>query len=1687
MPPMATHPNTIVQSSSSTTKSRSCDSSPSSMMKHVTLDENGRTNSSQIKLSKNLNKNIKSSHSQCIDCTKTISCESRKEITGIRRLNSGTYFKISDAKSQYGLRSRNSNSSLSKANISRNSRRIREKCHKLNSSCEKSIFAKEREEFVEHLVSRFEKILMTDQKNEVNKVSTNTNLTRPQLNSIGVLRSVAQDSFTNLCQEKPDGAQASQSHQFACSSDSSSESPTDCQKESHEMLSSLLPRTCKKQNCKCPADSNQSNVPLFKSTLLYNDCSDSASSRVVILASCINEYIRIVFQQLDHQNRGSISIEEFECLCRVLGISSSLSQTDKRASWVNADDRIELSGFEKLIWKCVTSENQKLPVSLEERRSSAILAHSVLNVSRSLHSLESITDDLRGISKSIATNEKLTRTASDEALPNCNTIQLLERNESNLDSLKEFSKSSIVCYEENKRMKSIIEDLRKALQASDAENLALRVKTEMLAEIQDSGAPNLRETGQEVGVISSESNFVSGKGKNRLSMDSSYGSGESNQSTPLWTRKRKFLDEIMSYYQPNTRKDEERSTSPFRSDTSLSDEIFPGIENHESVSPNSSSASEENYLCMDVIPGRTQVSNPAVEHFEEDSIYAPLRYSPMSFARIFKVSPKPSPRRSKTQGIGYSPNRARLYRSGLSRKSVRIYENFQPPTPPSIDSIPKRPNTTARISTTINNHFQKVSQQKDNGLLPVKECLNQNQQNIVRNNRTSMTVHDNVQLKKQTEIGCNAFKENLVAYTVTSFPDDCSVGHPNNSTSTSVPHLPGDDLFQLRPRFGSADELERRVNPTSSSDALDSRPIYQTAQGLQSSKSVTFETSSVETPSSSCPISRSAVKKFIRQKKGISVPELSSSPHLNSGWHTTLRHSASHLQSSMAPQPPASNGSNTTKLRSQPLPQLLATKAMLEATLNAVLLNNRLIADHGVRSLTPETLRRRHETSKEGVSLPHQDDDQSSNVTLSSTSSERENRSSLKYTSMDEFVGRDQLPGVKAEDSVKSDENKDVSSLCIENFAVESTKERTPMASKMLRSCLSIEDETIALAPIPEFTEKMLDTSVRANTLSKVEVNPGQTESNSIPSTVEALLAELADYCQENGVDISSRPSNSEPSTHFRVENSNELQLNSLDEADESRLHATQIKEATGLAVSKNRFDTAHESSVHIKSVPSEEIYISSCGSDDSGRGDSEGSCSSPEDLSGGSDDGLWTAEDDSPSSDAVRDCKCFSDQGSLACYFHRPKYCGDVVKVDHVNGHEDEKQLMNFEALRSSAPSRQPHYPCHSCGRVFCKCNITQKVSSVQCSSSFSYDQKGKHINDPKKIHEIADVTNGSNHDLKSGSLCKEVYDNINSASPLNSPSHYGPQVNGFYINKEPSVSDGTKLQIIDLDERPELVKTDQKNNEKLTSEKDFEKPKGFLGRRCRSFNTFRSFLSHTASQFKRNGNGRSSFSLPRTSSKAYDDFSIGVIEKELPKSIVKRPLSDYKDQKKKKRISFKDTVDVFPIKCQSMTSRIGENKPERFERYLCDASENFYLEGSSVDYLRTSTSPENDADVLLINDVKLNQTVLENNLLKSVKTLTPVNHNNVTLVSEINDSSDSICYLLPSTIPATSGSNKNLGREGTSDFEQLCFNSLVPSSDAKITKAECIPESRALLEALEDDLEVILKALNEDESKIL
>lgn len=190
-------------------------------------------------------------------------------------------------------------------------------------------------------------------------------------------------------------------------------------------------------------------------------------NEIIVLATGLDQYLQEIFHHMDYQGGGKIPVEDFNALCEVLGLNKDVDDTECSAGLDRLPDELTFRHFHAKLCGYFSSkagchyENGRLLVERDsEHIETQIRLRSPLR--RRERPLSSVASSCPSAVGRHATGCRLgscTKECYEE-------IVALEEAEDRISKLED----------ENASLRELIEDMRAALQSSDARCLALQVR-----------------------------------------------------------------------------------------------------------------------------------------------------------------------------------------------------------------------------------------------------------------------------------------------------------------------------------------------------------------------------------------------------------------------------------------------------------------------------------------------------------------------------------------------------------------------------------------------------------------------------------------------------------------------------------------------------------------------------------------------------------------------------------------------------------------------------------------------------------------------------------------------------------------------------------------------------------------------------------------------------------------------------------------------------------------------------------------------------------------------------------------------------------------------------------------------------------------------------------------------------------
>lgn len=281
-----------------------------------------------------------------------------------------------------------------------------------------------------------------------------------------------------------------------------------------DLIETLLSEDAFQDNrCLDEAPLAHEREPWLRSALSYSlRVPQCPKNEVVVLALGVDQYVEEVFRFLDQAGAGKVGVEDFHALCQVLGLEDegekneghkcrclgstltllgSLNDSAVGGTLVEAPCPAHLSFREfreRLCEVFIRNADAHSLLSLGARRpANSPLVTSVVSVQRRYEVLEAISRKLAEVTARLKCEEERLKEESNEPVcGKCQQVIHVDRN-SNISPRPRYVEVSylqrqvLLQQQELQCLREVIDDLRVALQSSDAENLALQVQALKLA------------------------------------------------------------------------------------------------------------------------------------------------------------------------------------------------------------------------------------------------------------------------------------------------------------------------------------------------------------------------------------------------------------------------------------------------------------------------------------------------------------------------------------------------------------------------------------------------------------------------------------------------------------------------------------------------------------------------------------------------------------------------------------------------------------------------------------------------------------------------------------------------------------------------------------------------------------------------------------------------------------------------------------------------------------------------------------------------------------------------------------------------------------------------------------------------------------------------------------------------------
>lgn len=209
------------------------------------------------------------------------------------------------------------------------------------------------------------------------------------------------------------------------------------------------------------------------STLAYHYGLDrGVENEIIVLATGLDQYLQEIFHHMDCQGDGKIPIEDFNILCEILGLDKDSDSEECVGILDNLPNEFTFRQFHaKLCGYFSTKagcqyENGRLLVGKDsEHIETQIRLRSPLRRREKLHSVGASGRGSRGSSPT-----------SDRHASGCKHGPCTRECYEEIVALEEAEDRITKLEDENASLRELVEDMRAALQSSDARSLALQVR-----------------------------------------------------------------------------------------------------------------------------------------------------------------------------------------------------------------------------------------------------------------------------------------------------------------------------------------------------------------------------------------------------------------------------------------------------------------------------------------------------------------------------------------------------------------------------------------------------------------------------------------------------------------------------------------------------------------------------------------------------------------------------------------------------------------------------------------------------------------------------------------------------------------------------------------------------------------------------------------------------------------------------------------------------------------------------------------------------------------------------------------------------------------------------------------------------------------------------------------------------------
>lgn len=207
------------------------------------------------------------------------------------------------------------------------------------------------------------------------------------------------------------------------------------------------------------------------STLAYHYGLDrGVENEIIVLATGLDQYLQEIFHHLDCQGDGRIPAEDFQILCEILGLNK---ETESEECMEVLDSLPSEFSFRQFHAKLCGYFSTKAGSHYEDGRLLVARESEHIETQIRLRSPMRRRETLLSPGPGRRTSDSTT--ASDQHSPGCRQGSCTRECYEDIVALEEAEDRIAKLEEENASLRELVEDMRAALQSSDARSLALQV------------------------------------------------------------------------------------------------------------------------------------------------------------------------------------------------------------------------------------------------------------------------------------------------------------------------------------------------------------------------------------------------------------------------------------------------------------------------------------------------------------------------------------------------------------------------------------------------------------------------------------------------------------------------------------------------------------------------------------------------------------------------------------------------------------------------------------------------------------------------------------------------------------------------------------------------------------------------------------------------------------------------------------------------------------------------------------------------------------------------------------------------------------------------------------------------------------------------------------------------------------